>query len=253
MVRLETEHAPRFRRIDAAPVCAGYFVYFCAFWQIFFDQLQGRLDHTVVRRRRDKNLVTVKLGFQRQPGSHRGVPRIDVGPETAGPRRRLSPSLPKALVRQVEVYSRKAQAANRHVLVNRHYRIDDLLADHFGKTVGVLRLRRMTFVKRQIIGRPEIFGIDEPKRRRARRYDDLFHAQIGRGPQYVIRRRHVVSEGLGIRRKIGRLISTEMHDPGGAFERLEEIARVTQVSKPAWTQLFSRWNPVEAEHFVAMR
>ena len=111
----------------------------------------------------------------------------------------------------------------------------------------------MTFVKRQIIGRPEIFGIDEPKRRRARGDDDLFHAHVGRGPQYVIRRRHVVSEGLGIRREIGRLISTEMHDPVGAFERLEEIARVTQVSKPAWTQLFSRRNPIEAKHFVAMR
>src|SRR5215475_2267215 len=253
VVRLKTEHAPRFRRIDAAPVCAGYFSYFCAFWQIFFDQLQGRLDHTVVRRRRYKNLVAVKLGCQRQPAHHRRISRVDVGPETTGARRRLSPSLPKALVRKIKVHSRKAQAADRHVLMNRHDGIDDLLADHFGKTIGVLWLRRMTFVQRQIIGRPEIFGIDEPKGRRARRDDDLFYAQVGRGPQYVIRRRHVVSEGLGIGREIGRLISTEMDDPVGAFERLEEIARVTQVSKPAWTQLFSRWNPVETEHFVAMR
>src|SRR5262249_45331208 len=253
VVRLKTEHAPRFRRIDAAPVCAGYFFYFYAFWQIFFDQLQGRLDHTVVRRRRYKNLVAVKLGCQRQPAHHRRISRVDVGPETAGSRRWITPSISEALVGQIEVYSRKAQAADRHVLVNRHYGIDDLLADHFGKTVGVLRLRRMTFVKRQIIGRPENFGIDEAKRRRTRRYDDLFHAQVSRGPQYVIRRRHIVSEGLGIRREIGRLISTEMHDPVGAFERLEEIARVTQVSKPAWTQLFSRRNPVEAKHFVAMR
>src|SRR5262249_51197410 len=216
-------------------------------------QLQGRLDHTVVRRRRYKNLVAVKLGFQRQPASHRRVPRVDVSPETTGARRWIAPSIPKALVGQIEVHSRKAQAADRHVFVDRHYGIDDLLADHFGKTVRVLRLRRMAFVKRQIIGRPEIFGIDEPKGRRARRDDDLFHAQVGRGPQYVIRRRHVVSKGLGIGREIGRLISTEMHDPVGAFERLEEIAGVTQVSQPAWTELFSRRNPIEAKHLILVR
>ena len=43
-----------------------------------------------------------------------------------------------------------------------------------------------------------------------------------------------------------------MDDPVSACERLEEIARVAQVSKPTWTQLLSRRNSIEAKHFVPM-
>ena len=44
-----------------------------------------------------------------------------------------------------------------------------------------------------------------------------------------------------------------MDDPVSVFQRLEEITRVAQVSKPAWTQLLSRRNSIEAKHFVAVR
>jgi hypothetical protein len=49
------------------------------------------------------------------------------------------------------------------------------------------------------------------------------------------------------------LIGAEMDDPVSACECLEEIARVAQVSKPAWTQLLSRRNSIEAKDFVVMR
>src|SRR6516164_10421309 len=44
-----------------------------------------------------------------------------------------------------------------------------------------------------------------------------------------------------------------MDDPIGASESLEEIARVAQIGNPAWAQLLTWRNFVEAKNLVAVR
>jgi hypothetical protein len=44
-----------------------------------------------------------------------------------------------------------------------------------------------------------------------------------------------------------------MDNPIGAFESLEEIARVAQIGNPAWAQFLPRRNFVEAKNLVAVR
>src|SRR5258705_2079615 len=117
MFRLESEQAPRFGRIDAAPMRAGDLFYLYAFGQIFFYQLEGRLDHAVVRRRRDENFMAGEFRLQRQPASRRRVARVDIGPKAVGPRGRIAPAFSETLVGKIEIDAGKTQAADRHIFV----------------------------------------------------------------------------------------------------------------------------------------
>jgi hypothetical protein len=56
--------------------------------------------------------MPIEFRFQGEPAGSRRITRIDISPKTARSRGRVSPSLSEALITEIEIDPRKAQASN---------------------------------------------------------------------------------------------------------------------------------------------
>src|SRR6266581_80819 len=85
--------------------------------QNLFNQLHRGLNHAVLGCRSNEHFVALEFCFQRQAASRRRVARVNVSPEALRSRPRSAPALSEAFVRQIEVDTGKAQAADRHIAI----------------------------------------------------------------------------------------------------------------------------------------
>lgn len=190
----------------------------------------GEIATTNVIRRGDiKNFVPRKLGFRRQHDGVGQVIRVDVAPQIGAENGRISylrPEVALIVVRVLHPAGPKGDAPDVGALDRG---IHQLLAKVLRQRIGILRMDRMQFINRCIVGQEIALRKEKPGNRLAGDVDEPLHTETHGGFQNV--------EGgheIGVKDHVGRIRGrfrngSGMHDRIGTPDHREGLAGIAEI------------------------